>query len=149
MSFTKATLTRTLKDNKYMIKDIGVFETSANPHNIPLQVWHFIPSYLINVLIATGTTHQIIRAQSSEMISDSKVAMRSIDLRGGDIYRRLQSFAHPHTHLVFEHFQKAIADVNKIIAKHPDLIFRKVKGFDTGDLMIAAISGLLLSEVKI
>jgi hypothetical protein len=130
-----------------MIKDIGVIETNANPHNIPLQVWRHIPSYLMNVLIATGTTHQIIRAQSSDMIMSSQIAMPAISNRGGDIYRRLQSLGHPQTHHVFEHFQKAIADINQIIANHPDLVFRKVQGMDSGDLMIAAISGLLLSEV--
>lgn len=134
-------------DNTHMIKDIGVIETVANPHNIPLQVWRHIPSYLINVLIATGTTHQIIRAQSADGIMGSRTAMRAITNRGGDIYRRLQSFGHPQTHHVFEHFQKAIADINQIIAKHPDLVFRKVQGMDSGDLMLAAISGLLLSEV--
>ena len=132
-----------------MIKDIGVFTSSANPHNIPLQLWRDIPSYFFNVLIATGTTHQIIRSQSMDSILGSQGAMRSAQIRGGDIYLRLQSLGHPHTHRVYEHFHKAIGDVNNIIANNPDLTFRKVNGLDTGDLMIAAISGLMLSGVLI
>lgn len=134
--------------NTHMIKDIGVFETTANPHNIPLQVWRHIPSYLVNVLIATGTTHQIIRAQSTDMIMSSRVAMPVVQNRNGDIYKRLQSLGHPDTHHVFEHFQKAIGNINQIIADHPDLSFKKIKGLDSGDLMLAAVSGLLLSEVQ-
>ncbi|KAH8178532.1 fungal specific transcription factor domain-containing protein [Sarocladium implicatum] len=134
--------------NNYMIKDIGVFTSSANPHNIPLQLWRDIPSYFFNVLIATGTTHQIIRSQSMDSILGSQGAMRSAQIRGGDIYLRLQSLGHPHTHRVYEHFHKAIGDVNNIIANNPDLTFRKVNGLDTGDLMIAAISGLMLSGIQ-
>lgn len=133
-----------------MIKDLGVVTTTASVHNIPLQVWRHIPDYLVNVLIATGTTHQIIRSQPREAFLSSRVALRAVHQRSGpsNIYRRLQSFHHPSTHLVFEHFQKAISAVNGILAKHPDLSFQQIKGLNTGDLMIAAISGLMLSEVS-
>ncbi|KAL3952661.1 hypothetical protein ACCO45_012604 [Purpureocillium lilacinum] len=53
--------------NNFVCPDMVLLDTTANPLRVPLEFWRYIPDVVLDMLVSTSLTHQLIRAKAHEV----------------------------------------------------------------------------------
>lgn len=112
-----------------MCPDMVLLDTAANPHRAPLELWRDMPDVMLDIVVSTALTHQVIRSQAGPAPDSSAPGIRR---------HRMSSFHGPSMPVIYKHRQRTLKAVNAELSNE-----------DTryGDLVLWAVITLMSVEV--
>lgn len=125
-------------DNTHICPDVVAVDSPENPHRIDIYIWHLIPDFLLSMLNAISTTHQIIRSQPINVLLTDNTATYSEGSAADKQVTRLESFHHPLITKVYRYQHQALQGINGCL---------QIMQTELTDMAIALIALLLMAQV--
>ncbi|UNI15556.1 hypothetical protein JDV02_002081 [Purpureocillium takamizusanense] len=127
--------------NDFVCPDMVLLDTPANPLRAPLEFWRYIPDVVLDILVSTSLTHQLIRAKAHEIASSPVAAAQGNDADAlVPIKRNRMSGLHgPSVPVIYKYHQRTLRAVNRELSKTESRY---------GDLALGIIITLMRVEIQ-
>lgn len=113
-----------------------LLDTTANPLRVPLEFWRYIPDVVLDMLVSTSLTHQLIRAKAHEV--------STIGMEGNSLVpikrHRMSALQGPSVPVIYKYHQRTLMAVNQELSKTESRY---------GDLALGIIITLMRVEVSL
>ncbi|QUC23462.1 uncharacterized protein UV8b_07703 [Ustilaginoidea virens] len=124
--------------NDFIVPDLVLLDTGANPHRFDLKYWRLLPDVLTDMIISCALTHQVIRSQARQ--DSFPLTVHDAGSHPIAVVRhRMISFPDPSVKTIYKHQQRTLKELSESLDE---------KELRFSDAILAAVVTLMRVEIQ-